>query len=136
MRTRQVLYNCQSQSGPAHLSRARAIHPIKSFKQPLKMLRRNAFTRVLDDDLISPPGVPLSLICSLSIRRALFKPDSDQPVIAIKLNPILNQVRQHLFQAPGVSKNHGFASDRVPYCHALSGGFTGQGRDHVSHYWE
>jgi hypothetical protein len=48
-----MLNNREAKARTAQLARARAIHPIKSFKESLQVLRRNAFAGVLNNNLVA-----------------------------------------------------------------------------------
>ena len=119
MRACQVLDYGQSQSGTAHISRTRAIHSIKSFKQPFKMLSGNPLASVFNNDFVPFSGFAVALYCFLTTApflvslNATFKFDCYHSILPVELDPILHQIREHLLKSTCVCEDHRIAGDGV-----------------------
>src|SRR6266516_900427 len=144
MSAREMLYNGQAQSGSSHYSRTSAVDTIKSFKKAPEVLSWNAFARVLDEDLVRCASFFFARISSLARSSrftvehaafkfvvALFKSNCHLAILAIELDGVIHQVRQHLFQAPRVCVNQGFAIDGVRHDYASRRSLGSQQRDYI-----
>src|SRR5438876_1833809 len=148
MSARQMLHNGQAQSGAAHFPRACAVDAIRSFKQSTEMLSGNAFSGVLDEDLVSNASFVVARISSLArssrftvehaafkFAVALFKSNCHLAILAIELDGVIHEVRQHLFQAPRVCVDQCFAIDGVRHRYASRRSLGSQQRDDIVDDW-
>jgi hypothetical protein len=87
----QVLDYGQAQPSATQISGAGSIYTVEAFEESLQMLGRNSFTSVLDQNVVA---------------RAAVRSDRYLALFSIKLDAILDEICQHLFEPSGIGMNH------------------------------
>ena len=105
----EVLDDGQPEAGSAHIPGTRPVDAVKTFEKPFEMLRWNALAVVSYEDAIAIPW---------------FVTHRDGAVRTGKLDAVVDQVRQHLFEAARIGVHERAGHDVVPQGNVLRLGFS------------
>jgi len=93
-----VLHNRESEARAAHVPRTGAVDAVEALEQSLQVLCRNSVAIVAHKDLVA---------------RSRLVSDGNSSTITTELDPVIDQVREHLLEPSRIGKHGHFRCDVV-----------------------
>src|SRR5262245_23643997 len=102
-----MLHYRQAQAGASHITGTGPVNAVETLEKPLEMLSRNTVAVILNQDLVT---------------RAGLVPNGHRTTLATELDPVVNQVCQHLFEPTRIRVDHYLGIDLINQRHTMRRG--------------